>query len=322
MYISYGTCPTEDRFDYKSDKNGSVEMIEINNTKPGTWYIGICANASYSYLNWYGSYKVNVPPTLPPPTVPSRPSSCVGQTWTRNYTVSGSKNKCYPSYYFSPYYHILTVPPNACHLIVKLTQTSSLYKSQADMFMKHGSRPTNTSYDYKSDRADSNELIYIPTPKSGTWYITLCWKEYTVALRFSSSFIAQIPTLPPPTVSSSPASCSGFTRYSRSSYSRGTPGRRRCSYFPLNIRQGMCHVYVKTGSYSTSYPGNVHMFIKFGGKPSRSNYDKRSVRSDLNELIYLGQPKVGLWWVCLYATKTYRDLRLQTYWTEPIRYWR
>ena len=309
MYISYGTRPTECRFDYKSDKNGSAEMIEINNPKPGTWYIGICANTSYSYLNWYGSYKVNVPPTLPPPTVPSRPSSCVGRTWTKSLSLYGTKGRCY-SY---PW----TVQPNACHLTARLTPSSYLFRGQADMYMKHGSRPTNTSYDYKSERADSNELIHIATPKSGTWYITLCYKEYTRYLRFRGSFTAQIPpTLPPPTVPSRPATCSGRTRYTRTSYLYGSTGR--CYRYSVNVRQGMCHVYVKTMPYSTSYAGNVDMFIKFGGIPSRSNYDKRSVRSDSKELIYLGQPKVGRWWVLLCATQTYRYLRLQTYWTEPI----
>jgi hypothetical protein len=42
-----------------------------------------------------------------------------------------------------------------------------------DLYVKRGSLPTTTSYDYRPYKVGNNETVEVDNPASGTWYIML-----------------------------------------------------------------------------------------------------------------------------------------------------
>ena len=69
----------------------------------------------------------------------------------------------------------LEVPNGASNLLFAMYGGTG----DADMYVKYGTPPTNTSYNCRPYAFGNNETCFFPTPQAGTWYVTL--KGYTAA---------------------------------------------------------------------------------------------------------------------------------------------
>ena len=56
--------------------------------------------------------------------------------------------------------------------------------------------------------------------------------------------------------------------------------------------------------------GNADLYVKYGDRPTLSDYDYKSSSSTNNELIFIEKPDSGKWYIMLYATKTYSGVNL------------
>ncbi|PHV10397.1 M4 family metallopeptidase [Chitinimonas sp. BJB300] len=65
--------------------------------------------------------------------------------------------------------YTMVIPASASNLTFKISGGSG----DADIYVKFGSAPTLTSYDYRPYRSGNNETVTIPTPKVGTYHIML-----------------------------------------------------------------------------------------------------------------------------------------------------
>ena len=101
---------------------------------------------------------------LPPPTIPSMPPGCTGRRASYYRSITSS----------SWYHYYRTIPANACHLVVYLRPRTGQYAGNADLYVRHGvSKPTTTSYDFKSTRNDSLDQISIPRLVDGIFHLGL-----------------------------------------------------------------------------------------------------------------------------------------------------
>jgi len=69
----------------------------------------------------------------------------------------------------------LEVPNGASNLLFALYGGTG----DADMYVKYGAPPTNTSFDCRPFRFGNDETCFFPAPRAGTWYVTL--KGYSAA---------------------------------------------------------------------------------------------------------------------------------------------
>lgn len=63
----------------------------------------------------------------------------------------------------------IAVPAGAKNLSIKISGGTG----DADLYVKFGSAPTTTSYDYRPYKNGNNETVSVTTPKTGTYYVML-----------------------------------------------------------------------------------------------------------------------------------------------------
>ncbi|QDQ25195.1 hemagglutinin [Chitinimonas arctica] len=69
----------------------------------------------------------------------------------------------------SEWHNFLTVPAGARNLTFKLSGGTG----DADLYIKFGSRPTTSSWDFRPYRSGNNETVTIPVAKTGTYFVML-----------------------------------------------------------------------------------------------------------------------------------------------------
>jgi hypothetical protein len=96
--------------------------------------------------------------------------------------ASGGSEYNFVAKYQQKFYKI-TVPANTNYLTVATTRTSD----DIDLYLKQGSLPSRTSFDYVSGETSGNETIVVEAPTSGTWYLLVDGyerSEYKVIVEF------------------------------------------------------------------------------------------------------------------------------------------
>ncbi|MFT4925238.1 MAG: serine protease [Phenylobacterium sp.] len=146
MYVRYGAAPTSSTYDCRPYKTGNSESCTGTQTG-GTYHVMLNAYSTFSGVSLTGSYTAV---TTPPP-VTGIDSTVSGiniakDAWA-NYTVD--VNETYAD----------------------LTITISGGTGDADLYVRHGAKSTNTAYDCRPYKAGNGEECVMSNPASGTWYI-------------------------------------------------------------------------------------------------------------------------------------------------------
>ena len=71
--------------------------------------------------------------------------------------------------YFSRRYYAITVPAGAAQLAITTTGPSG----DSDLYVRFGSVPTTSTWDYRPYVRGSNETVTVSNPRAGTWYVML-----------------------------------------------------------------------------------------------------------------------------------------------------
>ena len=226
----------------------------------------------------------------PPPTTPTKPDTCQGDLKTKSSTL----------YMYPARMKFLEwdVPYNACYLISKITPRYSRQPINVDMYMRKGAKPTNGTYDFKSTRPDSKDLIYIAFPEGGKWWLGfyLHGSKYS-SVRWHGSYV--VPSIPSPVTPPRPSECLGKeNKHARSIYTRAW------KYIEWPVQRGACYLITYIKQRFSIYDRNVDLYMRFGQKPTENAFDYKSTRPDLKDLIHINSPKAGTWWVGLKAARS------------------
>jgi vibriolysin len=146
LYVRKGAAPTDSTYDCRPYRNGNNESCSGSGV--GTYYVRVKAYSSFSGVTLTGSFDDNSGPGTPPIDETYSNVSVPQGAWTR-YTQD--LNGDYSS----------------------LTVTITGGSGDADLYVRHGSQPTTSSYDCRPYRWGNEETCTINAPQSGTWHIGL-----------------------------------------------------------------------------------------------------------------------------------------------------
>ena len=146
LYVRKGAAPTDSTYDCRPYRNGNNESC--SGSGEGTYYVRVKAYSSFSGVTLVGSYDDGTAPGNPPIDETYSNVSVVQGAWAR-YTQD--LNGDYSS----------------------LTVTITGGSGDADLYVRHGSQPTTSSYDCRPYRWGNEETCTISAPQSGTWHIGL-----------------------------------------------------------------------------------------------------------------------------------------------------
>ena len=147
MYVKFGSTPTDSSYDCRPYASGNNESCTGTQTG-GTYYVRLKAYSSFSGVSLTGSYSGGGS-TGPDPISGSLPNISVGAgQWSYYYQDLGTG------------YSNLTIGISGGW-------------GDVDMYVKHGSQPTATSFDCRPYKSGNNETCTASNPASGRWNIGL-----------------------------------------------------------------------------------------------------------------------------------------------------
>lgn len=144
LYVKYGSAPTASVYDCRPYLNGNNETCSISNVQAGTYHVMIQAYAAFSGVSLVASYA----------------EAMSGGGFTE--TSLSANRGAWLNY-------TLDVPAGMSALNVDMSGGTG----DADLYVRYGAQPTNTSFDCRPYRNGNVESCSFANPGSGLWYIRI-----------------------------------------------------------------------------------------------------------------------------------------------------
>ncbi len=158
LYVKFGSAPTTSSYSCRPYKNGNNESCSVASPQAGTWYVMVRAYSSFSGLSLAGSF---VEPVVEPP--PPSSNELVKAVPVTGLSASSGASLAYT----------VVVPEGATDLSLNMSGGSG----DADLYLRHGSAPTTSTYDCRPYVNGNNETCSVAAPQSGTWHVMV--RAYT-----------------------------------------------------------------------------------------------------------------------------------------------
>ncbi len=179
-------------------------------------------------------------------------------------------------------------------------------RGNADLYVRHGRRPTRSTYDRRSTYEGNGDRVTLDNPRDGWWYVMLYPERryYGLDLRIRKY---------------------DDRRHRDDEYDDRYDDRRRGRILRNGeIRRG---IDLRRGTYATwrvyvprdtdrlvvrtrGYSGDADLYVRHAGAPDRHRYDYRSTGYDSDERITVPRPTEGTWYVAVHAYRAVRDLEI------------
>jgi vibriolysin len=151
LYVNFGTKPSETVYQCRPYLNGNSETCTFSPPQAGTYWVGIRAYSAYSGLTLTGTYSGTSTGCGSDPELQNN----VGVTG-----ISGASG--------SARYWCIKAPGNKT-----LTIRISGGTGDADLYTRHGSRPTTTTYACRPYLSGNTETCTHTNATAGDWYVML-----------------------------------------------------------------------------------------------------------------------------------------------------
>jgi serine protease len=151
IYVKRGSKPTSSSYDCRPYKNGNDENCNFNTPESGKWYVMVSGYSAFSNLNLTATF-----------------SGSTGDCSGTNCLANGSPKTNLSGNAGSNSFYEITVPANKT-----LTITTSGGSGDVDLFVKKGSKPTNSSYDCRPYRWGNNETCSLSSGQGDVYHIML-----------------------------------------------------------------------------------------------------------------------------------------------------
>jgi hypothetical protein len=180
LYVRSGSKPTLTEWDYRPYLIGNNETVTINNPTGGTYYIMLNGYAAYSGVTLVATY------TGAPETVTELTN---GVPVTGLSAATGTET-----------FYKIVVPAGQDFLHIEISGGTG----DCDLYVKRGTKPTQSSWDYRPYLIGNNESVDVTSPAAGTWYIMLhAFQAYSGVTLVASYGV----TTPPGNIFSSDPNC-------------------------------------------------------------------------------------------------------------------
>ena len=192
-------------------------------------------------------------------------------------------------------YYKLDVPSGATNL----TFTTSGGSGDADLYVKYGSAPTDTSYDCRPYKGGNAESCTFATAQAGTYYVTL--KAYST---FSGvSLVGDYST-----GGGGGGSCGGTVLCSGTAVALPSVTTSNwSSIYTIDVPAGKTSVVFNLSGGT----GDADMYVRIGSAPTTSSYNCRPYLSGNTETCTFNAPTAGKYYVGVRAYSSYSGVSLK-----------
>jgi hypothetical protein len=312
LFVKKGANPSLFSFDYSSTNRYASESITIQNPAQGRYFVLVYANSGSGSYTVQESHSSSMPtptftptqttptstPTLTPTGTPV-PADITLRSVQGRFSASGQQA-----------FYSFDIPAGVSSCTVTLTGPSS--GADFDLYVKKGSNPTTSSYDYARSGASASETITITNPGSGRYYVMVNAYSgsgaYSIAEShtFTTATPTSVPTTVPVTVTpSATSSPDEITLRSIQSWF-SAPGQQAFYYFDVPAEVSSC-----TLTLVAARGRDFNLYVKKGSNPSFSSYDYASTGSTASETITIQNPGTGRYHVMVYAYSGYGAYGIQ-----------
>ncbi|MBN2233388.1 MAG: PPC domain-containing protein, partial [Deltaproteobacteria bacterium] len=269
LYVKYGAKPTVSSWDYRPYLSGNTETVTVSNPAGGTWYIMLRARQAYSGVTLEADYWFSGTVTL----------------LTNGVPVTGIAD----SEGGEKYYRII-VPSGQSKFEIEISGGTG----DADLYVKHGSVPTTTDYDYRPYEIGNDETVTIDNPTSGDWLIMVrgyhAYAGLTLLATYGTSSGGDTVT-----------TLSNGIPVTGLSAAAGTE-----TYYKIEVPSGQASLEIAISGGT----GDCDMYVRQGAKPTTTEWDYRPYQIGNNETVTVTSPTAGTWYIMLRAYQAYAGLTI------------
>jgi len=277
LYVRRGSKPTTSTWDYRPYLSGNTESVSISNPPSGTWYVMLKARAAYSMVTLEAEYSYTEAVTLLDDGVPIT-------------NISGAAG--------SEKFYRLVVPSGQQKLTFKISGGTG----DADLYVKRGSKPTTTEYDYRPYLAGSNETVTINNPTGGDWFVMIRGYQAYSGLTLVADFETSAP----------PEEVITLTNGVPVSGVAGATGSEK--FYKINVPAGQAKLEIMTSGGT----GDLDLYVRKDSKPTTTQWDYRPYLMGNNETVTIDTPAAGTYYIMLRAYAAYDGVTLKATYTPVV----
>jgi len=187
----------------------------------------------------------------------------------------------------STIFYTIDVPTGATNLSIDISGANG----DADLYVKFGSAPSLTVYDYRPYLNGSNETVNIASPSTGTYHIMIHGYAAYSALTLSVSYDEPVITA----LSGNPATAANLA---------GTTGSE--TRFSFDVPAGATSLVFDIAGID----GDADLYVKFGEIATLTVYDFRPYIGGSNETVSIPAPSVGTYHIMIHGYSAYTGVTL------------
>ncbi|ATZ73292.1 peptidase S8 [Idiomarina sp. X4] len=188
-------------------------------------------------------------------------------------------------------YYTLNVPAGATDLSFNINGGSG----DADLYVRFGSQPTQSSYDCRPYQSGNTETCTISNVQAGTYHVMLNAYSSFSGVNLTGSF-------------TEPSTGGGDGGSASATDLSGASGE--WSHYYVDVPAGMS-VLNATMSGGT---GDADLYVRQGSQPTESNYECRPYRSGNDESCSIDSPAEDRWYISIRGYSAYSGVDLFVEW--------
>lgn len=173
---------------------------------------------------------------------------------------------------------------------LKLEISISGGTGDADLYVKKDALPTKTSYDYRPYLIGNEETVTVDTPAAGTWYVMIegyaSYSGLTLVASYTGGVGEELQNGVPVT---------GIS---------GAQGSEKI--YRIDVPAGQ----LKLDIASSGGTGDADLYVKFGARPTTTDYDYRPYLAGTDESVSVDNPTAGTWYIMLRGYSDYAGASL------------
>ena len=167
----------------------------------------------------------------------------------------------------SEVFYMIDVPSGQDELEISLSGGTG----DCDLYVRLGSEPTTTSYDYRPYKVGNEETVTVENPADGTWYVMLRGYSAYSGPTLTATYSASLSVVP----LKSDLPVTGLA---------GAQGSELFFSIELPAGQSELQIAISGGA------GDCDLYVKKDALPTTSDYDYRPFLVGNNETVTVGKP--------------------------------
>jgi len=270
LYVKRGSIPTTSTYDYRPYVSGNRETVTVNNPTAGTWFIMIRAYQAFSGVMLVATYS-------------SGGGGLVVTLLQNGVAVPGISDAIAGEKYYR-----VEVPAAQARFQIDISGGTG----DCDLYVRRGSLPTRTEWDYRPYLIANNETVSIDNPAAGTWFIMLRGSTvYTGVTLVATYFRVMDPVI----VLDNAMPVLGIF---------GAAGSEK--FYKITVPPGQNFLAIEISGGT----GDCDLYIKKGAKPTTASWDYRSDLPRNNEKVEIDDPAATTWYIMLRGYSVYSGVTL------------